>query len=238
MRGPRRYQLFQRVNAAIQGTRPARIARGPLAGCTIAGGDTAGYLLGASEPAVQAQLMERLRPNGVFFDVGANVGFMTLLGARLVGEAGEVVAFEPLAENRDLLGRNLQANGCSNYRVIPVALSDECGTVEMVLDDGTGRAGINGLERAGKQTRTVQCATLDSLSDLPAPDLVKIDVEGAEAKVLAGMRRSLREHRPVLVIEIHGAQEQPVRDVLAEVGYTIQPLEHEGGMQHLLALAS
>lgn len=234
MRGKIRHRIFSYVNSVVRGNGVVRIERGPLAGCLFAGGDTAGYVLGASEPAVQKQLLEHLRAGSVFFDVGANIGFMTLLGSRLVGDAGTVVAFEPLSENRELLERNLQANGRSNYLVVPLALSDECGTAEMVLDHGGGRAGFMGVEREGHKLLEVETATLDSL-DLPAPDVVKIDVEGAEARVLGGMRRLLREHGPVLIVEIHGEQETPVREVLAEVGYQGGIIDAGNGMQHLLA---
>jgi FkbM family methyltransferase len=215
-----------------------RIAKGPLAGFLFSGGDTAGYVLGASEPAVQEQMLDHLAPGSVFYDVGANYGFFSLLGSRLVGDSGMVIAFEPLEENREKLADHLTINGRSNCRVLPLALSDECGTVELVLDHGTGRAGISFIERQGAVTRTVNSATLDSLTNLPAPDLVKIDVEGAEAYVLRGMRRVLQEHRPIVVVEIHGEQEGPVREFLAEVEYKARILDDDGGMRHLLAVAA
>lgn len=119
---------------------------------------------------------------------------------------------------------NLAANDCSNYRVIVLALSDECGTEEIVLDHCGGRAGLKSARtgertaRTGERTAPVHVATLDSL-DLPAPDLVKIDLEGAESRVLHGMMQTLAGARPALIVEIHGEQEQPVRELLREACY-------------------
>ena len=98
MRGERLYKVCQFVNGAVRGEGMIRIASGPPAGSLFSGGDTAGYVLGASEPAVLKQLVERLRAGSVFYDVGANIGFMSLLGSKLVGDTGVVIAFESLED--------------------------------------------------------------------------------------------------------------------------------------------
>jgi hypothetical protein len=80
-------------------------------------------------------------------------------------------------------------------------------------------------------------ARLDSLDDLPAPHVVKIDVEGAETQVLDGAREMLKRARPLLVVEIHGDQETPVRSLLREVGYCDPIMINDGGMPHMVAAA-
>ena len=82
---------------------------GPAAGLRVRGGDTLlGYVFGYSETSVQQTLVNYLAPGSVFYDIGANVGFFSVLGCRLVGPTGQVHCFEPIAENVALLRRNGQ----------------------------------------------------------------------------------------------------------------------------------
>ena len=201
-----------------------KIRGGPAKGLRFHGGDTLGYLLGRSEPAVQGAMVRYLPAGGVFFDVGANIGFHTVLGRRLVGPAGQVHVFEPLEENLAQLRRNLDANGF-DATIHPVALSDRAGSERMIADGLLGRA------RFGQGERMVETARLDDLA-LPIPDLVKIDVEGAEELVIEGMGGML-SHRPAMVIETHGTDRE-VERLLVEHGYAVERLD-DGGMPHLIA---
>ncbi len=145
----------------------------------FAGGDTAGYVLGLSEPLVQRTLAAHLRPGDVYFDVGTHAGFFALLGSRLVGERGQVHCFEPVSANVDMLNRNLALNRLTNTRVHKLALGerDARATMSVVANITASLGG----EADGEPVRV---ARLDSLCDLPVPHLIKIDVEGAEAQVL------------------------------------------------------
>jgi len=138
--------------------------------------------------------------------VGANVGFFTLLASRLVGPTGHVVAIEPLARNLSALERTLLINDVRNVQVCPYALAETSG--EEHFDEGASPSCAHLSDRGGK---TVRVATLDDvLSDLGigAPRLVKIDVEGAESRVLQGATRTLSGARaPSLIIATHGWQE-------------------------------
>jgi FkbM family methyltransferase len=203
-----------------------------------------GYLLGVAEPAVQRAVMTHLRPGDVFYDIGASVGFLSLLGAKCVGAEGHVYCFEPQSSVVPILAGNLDQNGFSNYDIIEAAVSDSSGSALIKLEgDQSGKARLVG-DRGGppaaeapraRSALTVRLVTLDEL-DLPAPALVKIDVEGAESQVLRGMTRVLREHQPTLIIEIHGDQGPPVEAILGEAGYRIAVFDNEG-MRHLLAHA-
>jgi FkbM family methyltransferase len=221
---------------------PSTMNHGPMRGLLFTGGDTVGYSLGASEPTVQRAVETHLQRGDVFYDVGANVGFLSLLAAKSVGPDGHVYCFEPQPSVLPLLTRNLEQNGYSNYDVIEAAVSDRPGHAKLELN-ARGRSGEARLAsaRAGHDVTSprsghavdVRVVTLDEL-DLPAARLVKIDVEGAESQVLRGMARVMREHRPTLIIEIHDEQGSSVESILSEAGYRSEVL-NDDGMRHLMA---
>jgi FkbM family methyltransferase len=221
---------------------PSTMNHGPMRGLLFSGGDTVGYSLGASEPTVQRAVETHLKRGDVFYDVGANVGFLSLLAAKSVGPGGHVYCFEPQPSVLPLLTRNLEQNGYSNYDVIEAAVSDRPGRAKLELNV-RGRSGEARLTsaRAGHDTASlhtghavdVRVVTLDEL-DLPAARLVKIDVEGAESQVLRGMARVMREHQPTLIIEIHDEQGSSVEAILSEAGYRAEVL-NDDGMRHLMA---
>ena len=151
---------------------------------------------GLHEPAVQRALTELLGPGMTFWDVGAHVGFFTVIGARLVGEQGSVQAFEPVEDNRRRLEAAVERNGCANVVVHPVALSATTGEAVIHAHEASAMWSLAG-EGEGVP---VQTATLDSLG-LPAPDLVKIDAEGIELDVLRGGKELLSGVRPALLVE-------------------------------------
>jgi FkbM family methyltransferase len=158
----------------------------------------------------------------VCWDVGANVGFYTLLLAELVGPQGKVFAFEPLPHSVDLLRRHVEMNGHRNVRIFPCALADFDG--EASFDPGPnpsmGRIAASGSLR-------VPCARADTLlaiGEVEAPDVIKIDVEGAEAAVLRGACQAMERH-PVILLATHGAQvHRECLDLLMAAGYELVSL--------------
>jgi len=229
MQGKLRRRVFDVINRRA---RPSRIAHGPMQGLLFTGGDTAGYALGASEPAVQDALLQHLHPGGVLYDIGANVGFMSLLGAKLVGPDGMVYCFEPSPDAVEALRLNIDQNGFTNYEVIQAGVAEKSGSARLALDRGQIGAALT--EDTGRDALTIELVALDDLALRP-PAVVKIDVEGAESRVLAGMSRVIARHHPVLIVEIHGDQLGPVRAFLRDAGYESQTLKDGGGMPHLLA---
>jgi FkbM family methyltransferase len=201
-----------------------------MRGLLFIGGETGGYALGASEPAVQRALEKHLKPGAVFYDVGANVGFLSLLAAKLVGPSGHVVCFEPFGAVVPILRQNLEQNGMHNYEIVEAAVGDRAGTARLATDRGSLRAMLTDDADAATDVRLV---TLDEV-DKGAPAVVKIDVEGAESRVLRGMTNMLRDDKPVLIIEIHGDQHEPVTTILREAGYDTRVL-NDDGMPHLIA---
>lgn len=156
-------------------------------------------------------VISETRVDDVFFDIGANTGLYTNFVAQACS-AGQVVAFEPYAPNTELLSRDVKKNGLTNVEVFEMALSDEDGTVSIDVpsrdDAGYGSASIP-LDESGEihSSHEVPTATGDTLvseGDVPTPNVIKIDVEGAEYLVLKGLRETLRSRECRLVYcEVH-----------------------------------
>jgi FkbM family methyltransferase len=188
--------------------RPGRVATGIGAGLRFDPGVAeTGYLRGDAELPVQAALADHLGPGDVFYDVGANVGFFTVLAARLVGEHGLVVAFEPVPPTAALARRNSELNGFTNVQVLERAASDSNGSGQLVLARHIGGAALETAAPPIDATSTIAVAltTIDAVLVDPGPlppTMVKIDVEGAELAVLQGMTETIKHHRPIVICEI------------------------------------
>ncbi len=218
------------------------IARGPLQGMRFVLGSAAGDGGGASiyfnlsEPEQTRRVQEHIAPGQTFFDVGANVGYYTLLAARGVGPAGRVVAFEPFVQNLAHLTRHVTLNRLSNVIVMPYALSNVQGMLEfkLGLNGALGcLAGVGGERDADDRDAragsvSVPATTLDAFVAQHglAPDVLKIDVEGAEMLVLDGGRRTIRERRPVIALSTHtDALRSECLAFLAGEGYGVSALD-------------
>jgi FkbM family methyltransferase len=170
------------------------------------GASNADYGSGANELPVQAALADHLRAGSVLFDIGANVGFFTVIGARIVGESGSVHAFEPVARNAAWLRLNCRLNRLRNVHVLQVAAGEASRVGALHLADYSGGSTIDVAGRPPDYRRTlgVDVVCIDDLVEsgaLARPHVVKIDVEGAELHVMRGMRRTLQQYRPVVIYE-------------------------------------
>lgn len=167
-----------------------------------------GYICGVPERNVPELLSEHLKEGDCFWDVGAHVGFYSLVAARLVGKSGTVVALEPDQENFAALRENCQRNGSLSIQTLPMAVwSQSC---DVRFQRGTDLSRMTGAVvtyNAGSDF-VCQAITLDSLL-IPGnpPRLVKIDVEGGELEVLKGATQTLCVSRPFLLVEIHHEHE-------------------------------
>jgi FkbM family methyltransferase len=137
-------------------------------------------------------------------EVGANIGYFTLLYAACADPAAGIVCLEPEPDNLEELRRNVRVNDLRNVRVLPVAASDEDRTVTL-------RAGINGVVGQGGDL-LVEAVRLDSVVDGPV-DYLKIDVEGHEVHVLKGAEALLGRHHPNVIVEVHPGLIHPPYDV-------------------------
>jgi FkbM family methyltransferase len=157
------------------------------------------------------ELMRFVEPGDMVYDVGANIGLYTILLAQAVGPQGGVAAFEPEAESYEHLRDNLELNGLTQVRCIPKALGEASGEGRLYVLDGvtcpTLLAPPAGLRGAQITSQTVPLETGDRLvaeEKLPPPRAVKIDVEGYEQSVIAGLSGTLAGPRCELVCcEVH-----------------------------------
>ena len=184
---------------------------------------------GRVETEVQHVLRETVRPGDVFFDVGANVGFFTLLAARLVGPSGTVVAFEPQPENLEALRGNVSLNGFSNVIVDPRAVSGSSGSGVLDWRNPPTARLVDGGEAHSGRSFSVRTTSIDDyVADNPGhvPRMVKIDVEGHELDVIRGMKRTLLEHGPTILCELHRTNRE-LASALRELGYRTRVLEED-----------
>ncbi|MGE3619305.1 MAG: FkbM family methyltransferase [Acidimicrobiia bacterium] len=231
-------EIVKNLPERLRARRAPRVQGGPGRGLRIGRAEaSADYRAGTNELAVQTALADVLRPGMDFLDVGANVGFFTMLAARIVGPAGRAVAIEPVPANVAQVRANARRNRLSNVEVLEMAAGDAVGTTTLVLAAHPGGAAIASAGDPPDATGTidVEVTTVDALvaaGRIPAPAVVKVDVEGAEAAVLRGMAATLAEHRPVVLVEIdHGDRDglsaKRVENValLEAAGYQIRWLD-------------
>jgi FkbM family methyltransferase len=159
------------------------------------------------EQQVVTQVMSFLKPVDVVFDIGANVGLYTVLLSKRVGDAGQVIAFEPEARTYEHLMENLQLNERKNVRCFRKALGERTGQASLFTGSVIGGGSLVHQQGGGNGEEVVEIAQGDELvatEKLPTPRAVKIDVEGYEHSVIQGLRHTLSE--PVcemLCCEIH-----------------------------------
>ncbi|HEX7955479.1 MAG TPA: FkbM family methyltransferase [Pyrinomonadaceae bacterium] len=191
------------------------------------------YWLGTHEPHMQAALRASIRPGMTVYDCGANVGYFSVMFARLVGEGGRVYAFEPSPASAECLAAARELNGFRNLEVVPAAVWEKGGTLRFVRGgadaslvsdhvEGVFGDALDGGADAGSFV-DVAAVSLDEFvyeGNHPPPDFIKLDVEGAEGRAVGGARRLLAERRPGLLLEIHGAPGREVWEVLREFDYT------------------
>jgi FkbM family methyltransferase len=207
----------------------------------VAGGDLRGYTilldmqidkdywLGTYEPELQAALHDLIPAGSVIFDVGANIGYVSLLLAKAAGEKGKVFAFEALPSNVEQLRRNVIINGMeSRVTVVDCAVTQISGPLRFLVhaSGGMGKAaGSAGRDDQYQSEVTVPGISLDEFvyeQGNPAPQVVKMDIEGGEVMALPGMHRILTDQRPLMLMELHGPESsQAAWETLTSTGYEI-----------------
>jgi FkbM family methyltransferase len=200
-----------------------RILSGPIRGKKwIKGAGPNAYWMGTYETERFRDLAEAVRPGAVVYDIGANVGIYSLLASSLAGAAGAVYAFEPLERNLRYLRRHVVLNDLQNCAVMEMAVSNQEGTLSFStvgFDASMARLSPDG-------EISVQSTTVDNCvygeRRLRPPNVIKIDVEGAELEVLEGGSRAIGEFRPAIFCEIHGdRQHAECRAFLLAKGYQV-----------------
>jgi FkbM family methyltransferase len=221
--------------------RPYRVLSGPLKGARFILGSLSGAGGGASvyynqiEPSQTAEFVKELKPGHIVFDVGANVGYYTVLASRLVGINGIVAAFEPLIANLIFLHQHVSLNKANNVKVLPFAVSDSTG-IESFISGGDRAMGK--LDHARTGDILVPTVTIDEVAERLnlRPNILKIDVEGAENRVLAGARRTIDECKPAIFLSTHSEElRTSCLSSLKEAGYRVDPISHTDDPHEFLA---
>ncbi|MGB7759240.1 MAG: FkbM family methyltransferase [Bryobacteraceae bacterium] len=204
-----------------------RVIQGPLRGSRwIAGASIHGCWLGSYEWEKQRKFCEVVRRGDVVYDLGANVGFYTLLASVLAGADGKVYSFEPSPRNLRLLRTHLELNHVDNVSVVDVAVSssDGCAQFDLGPDPSMGH-----LRQGQSNAIGVRTAALDTLvfsSQILPPSVIKCDIEGGEYEALMGARRMIVQYHPTILLATHG-DEVHARccRLLTELRYELTPLD-------------
>jgi FkbM family methyltransferase len=206
-----------------------QVETGPAAGIWLKVNPRTGqmYLRGAVEPAVQQILMDALLPGLVFYDLGANLGFFSLLAASIVGEAGKVYSFEPDLQVARRLREHVAQNGFSNITVIEMGVWSVTGQASFLAADLSSPDRGTGYFNLESQGVPTDCIALDDfIRDALPPDAIKCDVEGAEIEMLRGAANVLEAHRPWVLCEIHSqANDHAAREFLGSLGDTVESVD-------------
>ena len=232
-----------------------KVSKGHLKGLKLSReGLSADYAQGNNEWPIQDLLATILKNGDVFFDIGANIGYFSLLAARLVGNHGEVFSFEPVTSNLKILKQNIKLNGFTCIKIIPKALADKRGKATLLLTRHHGGATLSSLGISPPDVSgeiEVELETIDDLmaeEQLRIPKLIKLDVEGAEMVVLKGMEKTLKEHHPALIYELDSSElnqlevkAEEVQEYLAGFGYQVDMItnyypDRDWYVRHFIAL--
>ncbi|MDX1976397.1 MAG: FkbM family methyltransferase [Pseudanabaenaceae cyanobacterium bins.68] len=189
----------------------------------IVGASNHGCWLGSYEYEKQLLFQQTIKSGDVVFDIGANVGFYSLLASVIVGNQGQVFAFEPLPRNLTYLRTHLALNHCENVRVFPVAVADFSGKIQF---DQSENHCIGHISTTGELE--VDATSLDDLyaqAQISLPNHLKIDVEGAELAVLKGASQVINRAFPTIFLATHGAEvHQACCALLKSWGYELKSL--------------
>jgi len=189
----------------------------------IAGSSSHGCWLGSYEYEKRSAFEKIVGKGDIVYDIGANVGFYTLLASVLVGPNSRVFAFEPVPGNLLYLKKHLRLNRTGNVTVIEAAVSDHCG---MTYFNQSTNSSMGHIALGGNlKVKTVSLDELISTGEVSIPDHIKIDVEGAEMMVLSGAKLMLAERHPTLFLATHGQdlRHQCCR-FLEGLGYELRPI--------------
>ena len=230
--------------AAPEGIHRVEIAGGVLAGrqMLLDLKSEKDYWLGTYEPELQAAAEHFIHSDMCVYDVGANIGYITLIAARLNSPNGRVFSFEALPANIERLKQNIILNQLDNRVSIQhAAVVDESQKVTFYMHQSGAMgkaAGSAGRDEKYQQSMQVDGVALDDFiykEKQPKPDLVKVDIEGGEGMAMAGMRRILKEIRPLFLIELHGQQAaRLVWEHLTANGYSLHRMRL--GYERILSL--
>ncbi|HEY42267.1 MAG TPA: FkbM family methyltransferase [Dehalococcoidia bacterium] len=165
---------------------------------------------GLREAYILETIKKELSEGDFVIDIGANIGYYALLEAKIVGARGRVYAIEPVPESADLLRKNIELNGYSNIEVYQIAIGDKKESAPIHIARQRNISSMRQISSHAEsgilsQDVNVDVLTLDDfLKDRPHPQMIRMDVEGYECRIINGMEKTLGENTPLtLFIELH-----------------------------------
>jgi FkbM family methyltransferase len=184
------------------------------------------YQTGTYEKGTIQLLGDFLKQGSVFMDIGANIGLMSTIASKIVGEKGRVYAVEANPKTIEVLRHNCAINQCENIEILPIALASEKGSAILYENWNVNRGGASLISQGDEDGITVSKERLDDLFSPDSPvHLVKIDVEGFELEVLKGGVAWFKTQQPVFIIEVstqrsnqEGATPESIMSFVADLG--------------------
>ncbi len=217
-------KILRRPLSLVPPDTKVRILRGPIRGMKwVKGAGPNAYWIGTYEVVRMREFADALKQGDVIYDVGANVGIYSLCASFEVGNSGWVYAFEPLERNLNYLRQHLALNNLQNCTVLETAICNTEGTLAFSAADW--QPSMARLSPSGEIE--VPSTTLDICiygeQRLRPPNVLKIDVEGAEFEVLSGATRGITEFHPTIFLEVHGTElHRACREFLVAKGYSVE----------------
>jgi len=184
-----------------------------------------GFHLGIYEPEMQTAIAKNLKPGSVFYDIGANAGFFGLIASKLMGEQGEVYCFDPVPENVAYIRDLFSINELNQGTVIEMAVGCKSGIIKF---KNNGRLETRKIaDLTNTNCIDVSIISLDDfICNHRPPNLIKVDVEGAETDVIEGAAKMLSSgYRPTWIIELHSNENAyKAYKLLSQYGYSFYSL--------------
>lgn len=183
------------------------------------------------EPPIAALIDKRVEKGMTVVDVGAHVGLHALRMSKRVGESGRVIVVEPSPANAALLRKHIEWNGCPNVTIVEAVVGEQPGEIEFVYrTDATDPGGFaNSIAYdVGGETASIEMTTIDAICEGIKPDLIKIDIEGAELLALRGAKKTLLSAHPYLIVAIHPEAMKALSAAPTEVIEFMQAIGYRG----------
>jgi FkbM family methyltransferase len=187
------------------------------------------YWLGTYETVMIQAIHDFVKPGMIVYDIGANIGYISLVFSQAVGKQGRVYAFEPLPDNVKRIRTHIALNSLQEIvTVLPYAVYDSTGRQPFLVHElhAMGKlSSSSGRNETYKSQIVVHTLCLNEFilkEENPPPDLIKIDIEGGAVTALPGMSEVLKKHQPIILMELHGPEEAQITwDLLRQCNYKI-----------------
>ena len=186
------------------------------------------FFLGSYEDAELKVLANHLKPDSVFIDIGANFGLYSLIASQHISEEGTIISFEPFPENYKSLCTNLSLNDLHRITAENTAVGSETGTLKLYYNSKENNLGMVSYNNTQQSDFvTVNKINIDGYlksKSLEKITFIKIDVEGFEYEVLQGMKQTLQQNSPIILIEVLDSKSEndvsnKPHELLCEIGY-------------------